>query len=409
MDGKKFLIFLALIISACELPKKAEKPEIIDDSNSKYTNKLCYGEAIPNRYIVRWKNGEVSLLKGLNKTQVKVHLLNDPNNKIESIEQDRKINFNFFEGNSEGLPIDSWGQLNTEVQALWDQNIKGSDVAVAVIDSGVDIQHPQLRNQIFVNLNEIPNNLVDDDHNGLIDDYYGFDFFTKNGEVLPVGIHGTHVAGIIAADSSTGPIQGLAPMAKILPLNFMDHNSPGGSMGDAILAIEYASQRGVRIINASWGGSVCSSSLKRTIEALNERNILFVAAAGNEGLELDNYPEFPAAYRVLSQLTVGAIMPSQRMAGFSNYSDKYVDIMAPGSMIWSTTPDSNYEPLSGTSMAAPFVSGAAALLWSAYPLANLSQVKTALMRSVDLGEYPNVSKGRLNIKRALQYLKDELE
>jgi subtilisin family serine protease len=409
MDGRKLLPILVLIISACELPKKATKTEIIDDSNSKYSKKICYGQAIPNRYIVRWKNGEVSIINGLNKTQIQAQFLDSEKNEIDIIEQDRNIKLNFIQEQNINLPIDSWGQINIEVQSVWDQNILGSEVPVAVIDAGVDILHPQLQNQIFINQKEIPDNSVDDDNNGLVDDYNGYDFFSKNGRVVPVGIHGTHVAGIIAADGLIGPIQGLAPRAKILPLNFMDHDRPGGSMGDAILAIEYAASRGVKVINASWGGSVCSTSLKKSIEALNEKNILFVAAAGNEGSELDTYPEFPAAYRTLAQLTVGAIMPSHRMAGFSNYSEKYVDLMAPGSMIWSTTPESNYEALSGTSMAAPFVSGAAALLWSKSPNAKLTQIKDALLRSVDIGDYANVTKGRLNVKRAVQFLNVDLE
>jgi subtilisin family serine protease len=302
------------------------------------------------------------------------------------------------------LPIDSWGQEKIDVESVWQQNIKGENVSIAIIDSGVDILHTQLKNQILINEKEIPDNLIDDDNNGYIDDYYGFDFFTKTGEIVPVGIHGTHVAGIIAANGDMGPIKGIAPMAKILPLNFMDHENPGGSLGDAILSIEYAVKRGVKVINASWGGSTCSVSLKATIDSLEEKNILFVAAAGNEGLELDNFPEFPAAYRSAAQLTVGAIMPSDRMAGFSNYSEKLVDLMAPGSMIWSTTPKKDFEALSGTSMAAPFVSGAAALLWSKFPNVTVAQIKEAILKSVDLGEYPSTSKGRLNVKNAFKWL-----
>jgi subtilisin family serine protease len=404
MDGKKILLLLAIAISACEPQKQKKEPAVIDNSNSRYANKLCYGEAIPNRYIVRWKNGETSLINGMNKEQVEMKFLNQFSSEIETIEQDRRILIKYISASEEYFPVDYWGQDSIEVQAVWDQDIKGQNVGIAVIDSGIDISHPQLQNQLFINTNEIPDNGIDDDHNGLIDDYYGFDFFSKTGDVVPVGIHGTHVAGIIAADSSVGPIKGVAPQAKILPLNFMDHENPGGSMGDAILAIEYAAKRGVKVINASWGGTSCSVSLKSTIDNLAEKNILFVAAAGNDGVDLDNYPEFPAAFGSIAQLTVGAIMPSTRMAGFSNYSDRFVDLMAPGSMIWSTTPDTNYQAISGTSMAAPFVTGAAALLWSKYPDVTLAQIKEALVKSVEHGEYPSTSRGRLNVKKAIHLL-----
>jgi subtilisin family serine protease len=410
MDGIKILILAVLIISACEIKKSNKEQTIIDDSNSRYANKLCYGEAIPNRFIVRWKSGDVSLVNGMDKEELKIKFLNLFGNEIEAIEQDRRITIKYMNKSDEEvtLPTDSWGTENVMAQDVWDQNIKGDNISIAVVDSGIDISHSQLRNQIFINSSEIPDNLIDDDNNGLIDDYYGFDFFTKTGEVVPVGVHGTHVAGIIAAEENTGLISGIAPKAKILPLNFMDHQQAGGSMGDAIMAIEYSIKRGVKIINASWGGSSCSVSLKSTIDKLADNNILFVAAAGNEGLELDSSPEYPAAYRSISQLTVGAIMPSSRMAGFSNYSDKLVDLMAPGSMIWSTVPNNNYDALSGTSMAAPFVTGAAALLWSKFPEASLSEIKMAILNSVDQAEYRSTSRGRLNIKKAVQWLSQKV-
>jgi subtilisin family serine protease len=404
MEGKNILLLAALLISACGVQKPNKTVTVIDDSNSRYANKLCYGDAIPNRYIVRWKNGDTSIISGLGKNEIESRFVGLFEREIETIEQDRKLSINYISTAEVTLPIDSWGPENIEAQYAWDQNITGENVTVAVIDSGIDITHPQLQNQILINSNEIPQNSIDDDQNGLVDDYYGFDFFSKTGEIVSVGTHGTHVAGIIAADNKAGPISGIAPNAKILPLNFMDHKNPGGNMGDAILAIEYAEKRAVKVINASWGGSTCSVTLKATIDKLAEKNILFVAAAGNDGMELDVFPEYPAAYRSISQLTVGAIMPSKRMAGFSNYSNKLVDIMAPGSMIWSTSPGPNYDALSGTSMAAPFVTGAAALLWSKFPDASLLEIKEAILKSVEPGEYPNTSKGRLNVKKAVDWL-----
>lgn len=440
MDGRLRIALVLLSLCACQKPPVNET-KLIDNSNSEFSNKGCYGTAIPNRYIIHWKSGSVSIVNDMDRDQVLNKLIPKYDNQLEFIEQDRMLRTAIL-NESEQLnsmnssakisdpktkvdlnsvaplvSVNYWGQEKVEVADVWDQKVLGQNVPVAIIDSGVDISHPQLKNQVYINENEIPDNQIDDDHNGFVDDYYGYDFKSKSPNIVPVGNHGTHVAGIIAADPKFGPIIGMAPKAKIIPLNFMNKDGEG-SLGDAILAIEYAINRGAKIINASWGGDACAASFRTEISKLSKKNILFVVASGNSGVNLDYKPEYPAAFHEVAQLTVGATMPSDRMAGFSNFSETLVDLMAPGSLIWSTVPvpkkDDNSQnsetvisvwPMSGTSMATPFVSGAAALLWGKYPNATFLQIKEALLKSVDVNDYPVVSKGRLNVKKALEYLK----
>ncbi len=446
MDGtKQFLYSILISISLISLVACQEKKEtpskVIDDTNSRFSTKGCYGQAIVNSYIVHWKNGKTTIVKNMTKDAIVAKYISDIEleNAIDFIEQDRMFKFNdgiitakqidfqkindLFKFNSEQAksldenyfepPAIYWGQKKTEAYSAWSENILGEGVVVAIIDSGIDIKHPQLKNQLAINEGEIPDNWIDDDNNGLIDDYHGYDFKYNTPKIKPIGAHGTHVAGIIAADPNFGPMHGVAPKAKIIPINFMsDDENSSGSLTDAISAMEYAIERKAKIVNASWGGAPCSDSLKKEIDKYSENNILFIVAAGNSGVNLSNRPEYPAAFKSPSQITVGAIAPSDRMTGFSNYSSKLVDLMAPGFEIWSTIPLNKYffeaplvYPLSGTSMAAPFVSGAAALLWSKHPEAKAFQIKEAILKSVDEGNYQASTKGRLNIKRALEVLK----
>ena len=184
-----------------------------------------------------------------------------------------------------------------------------------------------------------------------------------------------------------------------------------GDLPVAIRAIQYAASRGARVINASWGGTYCSQAMKETIAALEGEGVLFVAAAGNNGdglqasgMSLESLPVFPAAIGASGQITIGASTSRDYMAGFSNFSYTLVDLVAPGSNIFSTYPGGGYKLESGTSMATPFVSGAAALLFGAHPTATVAQVKAALLGSVDRGPFAVASQGRLNVKAALDEL-----
>ncbi|MBN8539158.1 MAG: S8 family serine peptidase [Deltaproteobacteria bacterium] len=378
------------------------------------TKAECAATAVPNSFVVHWKDGTVSVERGLTREDFERDVFEKHKDDIRFAEQDQTIKLSpmslspdfvsaagsVADVGSSAAPEDTWGQTITGAQEAWNVGVRGAGVKVAIIDSGVDITHPQLRSRIYVNTQEIGGNGIDDDQNGYVDDVSGWDFDADQPIVGDSAGHGTHVAGIVAADHINGTVRGIAPEAQIIPLDFMD-SSGQGNLGDAILAIQYAADQGARIINASWGGAPCSQSLNRAITDLEARGILFIAAAGNSGVDLDQLPEYPAAFTIPSQITVGASTARDFTAGFSNYSFKLVHLFAPGAQILSTYPGARSASLSGTSMAAPFVAGAAALVLSANPGASAAQVRSALFNSVDRGGFAAKTQGRLNISRAL--------
>lgn len=402
--------FIVLLCSAGLLIScnKEEKSSVIFSKKSGF----CMETAVKNRFIVLWKDGRITYETAKNKELFLKEFVQKNIENIKLVEYDYHIELVApYEKilSKKNLIIDNWGAKDISAPFAWQQGLGGKGIIVAVIDTGADVNHPQLIHQIAYNDNEIPNNGIDDDANGYIDDYSGYNFINDSNDVIDNSMHGTHVSGIIAAEHSdtdivTGYVQGIAPTTKILPLKFLDSNG-GGLISGAIKAIDYAVSRGAKIINASWGGPSCSEALGAKINSLVEQDVLFVAAAGNNGNNLNQYPEFPAAFLFSSQITVGAITALKGMAGFSNYSWSCVQLFAPGAEIFSTTPNNSYTPLDGTSMAAPFVSGAAAVLWSYKPSASMMQIRQALLESTTYDQnYANVTQGRLNLKQALIYL-----
>lgn len=410
MDGlnRRVFVFLLLVInfslSACFEQKSAST---VMSSNDTF-NPQCAGQAIPHEYIVEWENGEYTTVHIKDIDSFQTHFVEPNLDKIKRVVQNRKIILETVKSSgvsTQSNSLDSWGQMMVGADQAWAQNIKGQGVNVAVVDSFVDISHAQLQKQILINEKD-PINGIDDDKNGIIDDYYGAAFLPSTDSGIP-SEHGTHVAGIIAANPETGPVAGVAPAAKIIPAQFISNNGAGG-LDDAIRALNYAAARGAKIINASWGGAPCSATLRDAMAKLEQQGILIVVAAGNSGRDIGNYPEYPASFNLPNQLTVAASTMNDYMASFSNNSFNLVHLAAPGFNIFSTVPNSQTDALSGTSMAAPFVSGAAALLWSVRPNATVEQIKTAILTSVDITtghEYRVMTRGRLNIPRAIQKIK----
>lgn len=264
---------------------------------------------------------------------------------------------------------------NADIDApeAWSR-LAGAPVVVAVIDSGLDILHPDLVDRIWVNPREIPGNNLDDDGNGYADDINGWNFLYSTPHVNDEAGHGTHVSGIIAATANNGiGIAGVNPLARIMPLKFIEADGDG-SISHAVRAIHYATQNGARVINASWGGSVASRALEDAIRVAGNRGVVFVTASGNEGLNSDIYRSYPSSYRLPNALVVAAADSTGRLARFSNFGRRTVDLVAPGVSIRSTTPGGRYEYMSGTSMATPFVAGVASLLIGANPDWTAAQV-----------------------------------
>lgn len=270
----------------------------------------------------------------------------------------------------------------------WNGTTGSQESLVAVIDTGVDINHPDLKNNIWVNADEVPNNGRDDDNNGYVDDVHGWDFYNGNKSVYDPDRsgegdeHGTHVAGTIAAEGNNGEgVAGVSWQARVMVLKFLGPN--GGYTSDAVRAIDYAVANGAKISNNSWGGGGRSQALKDAITRADAKGHLFVAAAGNSGVNNDNEPHYPAAYDNDNIISVAATDNNDGLAEFSNFGSDAVDLGAPGVRILSTVPGERYAYYSGTSMAAPHVTGVAALVDGQSETAGDEDLKAEVLDSVD--------------------------
>ncbi|MEH7402874.1 S8 family serine peptidase [Gottfriedia acidiceleris] len=270
--------------------------------------------------------------------------------------------------------------IDIKAETAWAKTKGSSSVVVAVIDTGMDINHPDIKDNIWVNPGEIAGDGKDNDGNGYIDDVNGWNFYDNNNILFystEEDYHGQHVAGTIAGNDNTIGVIGVAPNVKIMPLKFLGPD--GGYTADAIKAVEYAKAKGIKISNNSWGGGGFSQALS---DSIKNSGSLFVAAAGNSGLNADTSPMYPAAYNLSNILSVAAINNTGNLASFSNYGATSVDIAAPGENILSAYPGNSYAYLSGTSMATPHATGTAALVKSVYTAYTPAQIKDAIMKSV---------------------------
>lgn len=330
-----------------------------------------------------------------------------------------------------------WGMLDIGALSVWKTHQGSPEMIVAVIDTGVDYTHEDLLPNLWRNSKEIPDNNIDDDQNGYVDDVIGWDFVSNDNRPFDLAVeplkllsgggnpgHGTHCAGNVAARGNNGKgISGVAPNVKIMSLRFISDEGFGTTAG-AIKAIRYAVDNGAQITSNSWGSEGEDTSnpqenlaLREAIQYSQDHNSLFVAAAGNghKGKGYDNdtdaRPAYPASYPHDIILSVAAINSRNTLGGFSNWGLRSVDIAAPGVAVYSTTVGGFYSDKvidlpaievtwDGTSMATPHVAGAAALYWSAHPNLSALQVKQALIQSAEpVAAYKNklVSGGKLSL------------
>jgi subtilisin family serine protease len=315
------------------------------------------------------------------------------------------------------LSGEMYGLSRISAPAAWDITTGSPTVVVADIDTGMRYTHEDLAPNVWTNPGEIPNNGIDDDGNGFVDDYHGFDFRFNDPDPIDEHGHGTHTAGTIgAAGNNALGVVGVNWNVKIMAIKIYSAAANDTTSAMLINAYNYVrmmKDRGVniRVTNNSYGGppETASSDLatKDALDAMGSAGILNVFAAGNSNSNNDINPFYPASYSSPSILAVAASDPADNKAGFSNYGPATVDIAAPGAGILSTTAfsDSSYGGMSGTSMATPHVAGAAALLSSLNPGLSAASLKATLMNTVDILPQWNGlvrSGGRLNIANALQ-------
>ncbi len=332
-----------------------------------------------------------------------------------------------------------WGMKDIGVEAAWNINRGNNKITVAVIDTGVDYTHEDLLPNLWRNTNEIPNNNIDDDKNGYVDDIVGWDFISNDnkpydlaatsiGELLNGGNpgHGTHCAGNVAASGGNGKgVSGVAPKAQIMILRFIGNE--GGTTADAIKSIHYAVDNGAKILSNSWGSegedpneATENLALRESVKYAEDKGTLFIAAAGNghQGAgynnDTDSKPAYPASYENDNIISVAALDSSNNLGSFSNWGVKSVDIGAPGVKIFSTTVGNKYSDTvidllgatwDGTSMACPHVAGAAALYWSVNPNKTWKEVKAAIINSakrIPTLEGKVSSNGKLNVENLMK-------
>ena len=300
----------------------------------------------------------------------------------------------------------SGGTVDADIDApeAWDITTGSRSIVVGVIDTGVDYTHPDLASNIWTNPGETPGDGIDNDGNGYVDDFYGWDFC--NNDPMDDNGHGTHVAGTIGAvgDNAIGVV-GVNWNVQIMPLKFLGADG-SGTTSAAVEAVSYATMmrnRGVSIMltNNSWGGGPDAQTLYDAISARRDADMLFVAAAGNSN---SNNRSYPAGFDLDNIISVAATDRNDAKASFSNYGSDWVDLGAPGVDILSTLPGEGYGFGSGTSMAAPHVSGVAALAWSLDPQATYQTVRDAIFEGVDSVASMagvTVKGGRLNANNTL--------
>lgn len=298
-----------------------------------------------------------------------------PEKEVEIIMKDPAINKN-------------WGLNSTEAQHAWRLTRGSRDIIVAVIDTGIDVHHPDLKNNLWVNTAEKNGKKgVDDDGNGYIDDIYGFNFVHNNGDVTDSHGHGTHIAGIIGAEGGNGiGISGVAPRVSLMALKYYDPQAPGlNNLNNTVKAIDYAVKNGAHIINYSGGGLESSPEEQAAIDRARRQGVLFVAAAGNERSNSDVKGYYPANYDLPNIISVTAIDKEQNVLSTSNWGANSVDLAAPGNDIYSTLPGGKYGTSTGTSQATAFVSGVAALIMAHNPeLRHADRIAKYLTQTGDL-------------------------
>ena len=253
---------------------------------------------------------------------------------------------------------------DVNIERAWRVQKGKKNLIIAVIDTGIDYTHPELKGNMWVNEMELNGEEgVDDDGNGSLDDIYGYNFVKDSGDPLDDHNHGTHIAGIIGASHNRKGMMGIMKNVSLMALKFITARGRGETI-DAVRSIDYAVKNGARVLSNSWGGVKESQALKEAIESARDAGVIFVAAGGNSAHDNDKSPIYPACYDVDNIISVGAMNAFGKKALFSSYGKLMVDVFAPGVQVLSTVRDGKYRRMSGTSMSTPMVAATLGLLLS---------------------------------------------
>lgn len=327
---------------------------------------------------------------GMSTAQMLTALRRDPN--VEYAEPNYRITMDVVPNDPRFAEL--YGMRNTgqtggtagaDIRATnaWDVYTGDPSQKIGIIDTGVDYNHPDLAANVWTNPGEIAGNGIDDDGNGYVDDVHGYDVVNNDGDPMDDNGHGSHCAGTIAGVGNNGVgVTGVNWHASVIGIKFLDASGSGSTEG-AIAGIQYAITVGARLTSNSWGGGGFSQALLDAINAAGAAGQLFIAAAGNSGTDNDSSPHYPSTYDSPYIIAVAATDDADGLASFSCFGATTVDLGAPGVDILSCQPGGGYQLLSGTSMATPHVSGAAALVWGRFPGATNLQIKQLLLTKAD--------------------------
>lgn len=391
------------------------------------------GEYVPNELLVKYNNGSIGLLKfnnSLSESQIKsfytglkkgidIEKIAEEYTKREDIiyAEPNYIYHTFWVPNDEFYSL-QWHLKKISSEEVWNLTKGNESVVIAIIDTGVEWNHPDLEENIWVNPNEIPDNGIDDDENGYTDDIIGYDFVdvrdesecssleedcnsTDNNPMDFYG-HGTHCAGIASAKANNSiGVSGICPNCKIMALRagYMDVGGKGTLQGDFIIeAINYAVNNGADIISMSFGTYSPSSGIQEALQGAYNEGVILVAASGNENT---NTLTYPAAYS--SVISVGSTNSSDMKSNFSNYGS-WVNLVAPGSNITSTYLSDQYASANGTSMSAPLVAGSIGLIKSLFPEATQNEILNSLNLTGQPVNFITNNISRIDVYSAILYL-----
>ena len=291
-------------------------------------------------------------------------------------------------------------------EKAWETTTGSKNVVVAIIDTGIDFAIPDLKDNAWTNVKEANGVAgVDDDKNGYVDDIHGYNFSENKGDSTDDNGHGSHCAGTIGARGDDGAgVAGVNWNVSLMAVKFLDANG-SGTLANGVKAIDYARKNGAKVLSNSWGGGPFTQALFDVISATEKADELFIAAAGNDASDNDADPGYPASYKIENIISVAAVDARGELADFSNYGATTVHLAAPGVNIYSTAPaPTNFQFMSGTSMATPHVAGAAALLLADNPNQSYLQLKKRLIagaRPLHSLKGKTVSGGMLDVSYAL--------